>query len=64
MRDRDRVRLTHPTLTFEGPDVWAQLPAPARDACRALLGHLLRVVLQQRAASRRSDERQDSTDAS
>jgi hypothetical protein len=64
MRDLVVRRPTQQTLTFERHAVWQTLPEPVQRQCAALIGQLLRAVLQGEAATRRDDERQDSARSS
>ena len=51
-------------LTFDRRDRWQTLPEKDQCQCRALVGQLLRAVLQAEAATRSEDERQNPSRAS
>ena len=51
-------------LTFGRRDRWETLPEKDQCQCRALVGQLLRAVLQAEAATRSEDERQNPSRAS
>ena len=64
MRD-PMVRSPQRRLTFERQDLWPTLPDPDRCQCRALVGQLLRAVLQAEAPTttrRRSDDERETAD--
>jgi hypothetical protein len=60
MRDRRVDRPTQRTLTFDRHEVWMTLPDRVQQQCRDLIHQLLRAVLEDEAAPRSHDERQDS----
>ena len=57
-------RPQQPTLTFGRREQWETLPERDQCQCRALLGQLLRAVLQAEAATRSEDERQNPSRSS
>jgi hypothetical protein len=52
------------TLTFDRRERWQTLPEPDQMQCRALVGQLLRAVLQAEASTRSEDEREQSSRSS
>ena len=53
---KDRI-VSQRKLRFEEEEIWAELPEPTRENCRALLRQLMKCVLG--GADRSSNERED-----